>query len=93
MDKPIEHSAVLSIFVSYPASFGLIRIRFYYTHGSVTYLFRAAPYFRWYDLWIGAYINEVDHKLYIQALPCFGVWLQVTRLGEDKHPNRRLLDI
>lgn len=92
MDKPIEHSAVLSIFVSYPASFGIIRVRFYYTYGSVTYLFRASPYFRWYDLWIGAYLSDAEHKLYVQLIPCFGVWFQVTRVVADNHPYRRKTD-
>jgi len=31
------------------------------------------PFFRWYDLWIGAYIDTANKSVYICLIPMFGV--------------------
>jgi hypothetical protein len=31
------------------------------------------PFFRWYDLWIGVYIDRPNRTLYICPLPMIGV--------------------
>lgn len=31
------------------------------------------PFFRWYDLWIGAYVDVEDRTLYVCPLPMIGV--------------------
>lgn len=33
----------------------------------------ARPIFAWYDLWIGAYFDRVNRRLYIFPVPCFGI--------------------
>lgn len=33
-------------------------------------------YFRWYDLWIGAYIDKPKRRLYIGLLPMCGILIQ-----------------
>lgn len=30
------------------------------------------PFFRWYDLWIGAYWDRHSRKLYVCPIPMFG---------------------
>lgn len=35
--------------------------------------------FAWYDLWIGAYWDRKDRKLYILPVPCLGVCLYLTK--------------
>ena len=34
---------------------------------------RAKPFFRWYDLWIGAYIDRDNQAVYICPIPMFGI--------------------
>lgn len=34
-------------------------------------------FFRWYDLWVGAYIDVPNRTLYICPLPMFGVKIQM----------------
>lgn len=31
------------------------------------------PFFRWYDLWIGAYIDVPNRTIYICPLPMIGI--------------------
>lgn len=31
------------------------------------------PFFRWYDLWVGAYIDTENKSVYICPLPMIGV--------------------
>ena len=31
------------------------------------------PFFRWYDLWVGAYYDREARALYVCPLPMFGV--------------------
>ena len=31
------------------------------------------PFFRWYDLWIGAYVDVPNRTIYICLLPMFGI--------------------
>lgn len=31
------------------------------------------PYFRWFDMWIGAYYDRKMDVLYLQLLPCIGI--------------------
>lgn len=35
------------------------------------------PFFRWYDLWIGLYIDTANRAIYICPVPCFGVKVQL----------------
>lgn len=37
---------------------------------------RVTPFFRWYDLWIGLYIDRQGCALYICPLPCIGLKVQ-----------------
>jgi hypothetical protein len=34
------------------------------------------PLFAWYDLWLGAYWDRKNRKLYILPLPCIGVVIE-----------------
>lgn len=34
---------------------------------------KITPFFRWYDLWIGAYIDTKNKTLYIGTGPMFGI--------------------
>ena len=34
--------------------------------------FRCEPYFRWFDLWIGIYIDMKNRHVYVGYLPCCG---------------------
>jgi hypothetical protein len=34
------------------------------------------PLFAWYDLWIGAYWDRQNRRLYVLPLPCVGVVIQ-----------------
>lgn len=34
---------------------------------------RIEPFFRWYDLWIGAYIDTKNKMIYICPLPMVGI--------------------
>jgi hypothetical protein len=31
------------------------------------------PFFRWFDLWIGLYVDTQARAIYICPVPCFGV--------------------
>lgn len=33
---------------------------------------RVRPLFAWYDLWVGAYWDRANHRLYVMPIPCFG---------------------
>lgn len=35
----------------------------------------------WYDLWVGAYWNQIDRRLYILPVPCFGIVLDFGKRG------------
>jgi hypothetical protein len=41
----------------------------------------ASLFFRWYDLWIGAYWDSAKRTLYICPVPMFGLKLQFKRSG------------
>lgn len=34
-------------------------------------------FFRWYDLWIGAYVDTKNKAIYICPIPCFGIKVQL----------------
>lgn len=38
---------------------------------------KITPFFRWYDLWIGVYIDMSHRTLYICPLPCIGLKVQI----------------
>lgn len=38
---------------------------------------RVKPFFRWYDLWVGVYIDTARRAIYICPLPCIGVKVQL----------------
>lgn len=35
--------------------------------------FRVVPFFRWYDLWVGAYWDRENRTLYVCPIPMFGL--------------------
>jgi hypothetical protein len=34
---------------------------------------RVRPFFAWYDIWIGVYIDTDNRRIYILPIPCFGL--------------------
>jgi hypothetical protein len=38
--------------------------------------FRVRPFFAWYDLWVGAFVDLPKKKLYILPIPCVGLVLE-----------------
>lgn len=54
---------------------------------------RIQPFFRWYDLWIGAYWDRHDRTLYVCLLPMLGVRIEFGRrvTGEITVSNARTL--
>lgn len=34
--------------------------------------FRCRPFFRWYDLWMGVYVDREKRHFYVCYLPCCG---------------------
>ena len=41
-------------------------------------------FFRWYDLWIGAYIDTKGRAVYLCPVPCFGIKVSWRKEGEPK---------
>lgn len=39
---------------------------------------KVKPFFRWYDLWIGLYIDREARAVYICPIPCFGICLTLS---------------
>jgi hypothetical protein len=37
---------------------------------------RIRPIFRWYDFWVGAYLDRARHRLYVLPLPMLGVCIE-----------------
>lgn len=35
------------------------------------------PFFRWYDLWVGMYIDTANRVIYICPLPMIGIKVQL----------------
>ena len=35
------------------------------------------PLFAWYDLWVGAYWDRKQRKLYLLPLPCVGIVIEL----------------
>ena len=40
---------------------------------------KLTPFFRWYDLWIGAYYDVKTKTLYVCPIPMFGVKIELVR--------------
>ena len=40
------------------------------------------PFFRWYDLWIGAYWDRKSRVLYVCPVPMFGVAVNFGEAGK-----------
>lgn len=38
---------------------------------------RVTPFFRWFDLWIGAYIDRKNRTIYICPIPMLGVKIEL----------------
>lgn len=34
---------------------------------------RVSPYFRWFDLWVGVYVDVPDRQVYIGYIPMCGI--------------------
>lgn len=45
---------------------------------------RFTAFFRWYDLWVGAYWDRVNRDLYVCPLPMLGVKLSFGRARPEK---------
>lgn len=45
---------------------------------------RLKPFFRWYDLWVGAYYDRDSRALYICLLPMVGVRLSSASTRENR---------
>ena len=45
---------------------------------------KITPFFRWYDLWIGAYVDTKNRTVYLCPLPMVGVKISLPH----KSPNR-----
>lgn len=43
---------------------------------------RASIFFRWYDLWIGAYWDRKARMLYVCPVPMLGVKIELARTRE-----------
>lgn len=37
---------------------------------------KVTGFFRWYDLWVGAYVDTKNRALYICPIPMFGIKIQ-----------------
>ena len=37
------------------------------------------PFFRWYDLWVGIYIDKPNKAVYICPIPMFGIKITVNK--------------
>lgn len=37
---------------------------------------RITPFFRWYDLWVGAYVDVRNHVIYICPMPMLGIMIE-----------------
>ena len=37
--------------------------------------FRAGFLAAWYDLWIGAYVDRKNRRVYVMPVPCLGFWM------------------
>lgn len=49
-------------------------------------VFRARPFFAWYDIWVGVFIDHKKRQLYIFPLPMLGV--QVGYQARRRHTNK-----
>src|SRR4051812_45988377 len=39
---------------------------------------KLTPFFRWFDLWVGAYVDTKNRALYVCPLPMLGVKVELT---------------
>ena len=44
---------------------------------------KVKPLFAWYDMWIGAYWDRANKRLYILPLPMIGIVIEFNK-GEDE---------
>ena len=44
------------------------------------------PLFAWYDMWIGAYYDRPNKKLYVCLLPCIGFVIDFKRPAKPPEP-------
>lgn len=46
-------------------------------------------FFRWYDLWIGAYYDRKAKRLYVCPIPMVGFWIELRRepAGSEESPT------
>lgn len=45
----------------------------------ISHRFSVRPFFRWYDLWVGAYWDRKERVLYVCPVPMFGLRIVVPR--------------
>ena len=39
------------------------------------------PIFRWFDLWVGVFIDRPKRRVYVFPVPCFGI---VVSIGQEE---------
>lgn len=44
---------------------------------------KLSVFFRWYDLWIGAYWDRKERVLYILPIPMFGVRIAFAKVAKE----------
>jgi hypothetical protein len=49
---------------------------------SIVQRFSVRPFFRWFDIWIGAYWDRENWTLYICPVPMFGLKIKIPRRRE-----------
>jgi len=45
-------------------------------------LLRVTPFFRWYDIWIGAFIDVSKRTIYVCPLPMLGLKIELPRRAD-----------
>jgi len=48
-------------------------------------------FFRWYDLWIGAYYDKKAKRLYVCPLPMIGFWIEIRYSPADSSDSRPVI--
>jgi len=63
-------------------------IRFeYWLNPPISFSLVMESFFRWYDLWIGAYYDRKAKRLYVCPIPMVGFWIELRRAPVDSEEN------
>jgi hypothetical protein len=44
-------------------------------------------FFKWFDLWVGVYIDWPRRVIYVCPMPCFGIRIQLRETGAAQVPR------